>query len=265
MPHATINNVSLCYEVYGDETAEPLVMVTGFSGNRYVWANIIERLAEHFRVITFDNRGSGESEQPDASYSIELLAEDTCALMDHLNIKKANILGHSMGTMIATMMTQMFPDRVNKIILEAPACFSRPHILAFFDSQLDLRKNNIDRRLMFQTVIPLLFGESFFANKDIIEEIIELHCAYPFPISVAGYNGQLHAIKSFNSESFISDVQHQALVLVGEEDMMLPMRDGLALADAMPNAEVVKFEKTGHMIHLEADNKFLKHVIEFLN
>ncbi len=95
MPKANVNGININYGVYGH--GEPLVLIMGFAGPKLGW--IFQRcfFKKHYQVVTFDNRGVWRTDKPEGPYSIKMMADDTVGLMDHLGIKKANILGVSMG------------------------------------------------------------------------------------------------------------------------------------------------------------------------
>src|SRR4029453_18893175 len=99
MPRVRINGVELAYELQG--SGDPLVMIHGAQGDRSMFAAIAPTFAQHFHVLTFDQRGSGQSEKPDMDYSIAMLADDTAALMDQVGFPSAHIIGLSMGGRIA--------------------------------------------------------------------------------------------------------------------------------------------------------------------
>src|SRR5690242_19631855 len=99
MQRARVNGVELAYELRG--TGPTLVMIHGAQGDQTMFNDLAKRLADRFRVLTFDQRGSGLSEKPHIGYSIALLADDTAALMDHLGIGAAHVIGVSMGGTIA--------------------------------------------------------------------------------------------------------------------------------------------------------------------
>ena len=74
------NGINLAYEIHG--SGEPLVLIAGLGYGAWMWHKMVPGLAEHFRVIAFDNRGVGESDKPAGPYSAQLLAADTVALLD---------------------------------------------------------------------------------------------------------------------------------------------------------------------------------------
>ncbi|NTW12760.1 MAG: alpha/beta fold hydrolase, partial [Anaerolineales bacterium] len=124
MPKAQSNGIELYYEVQG--VGKPLVLISGLGYSLWQWHRMVPLLAEHFQVVTFDNRGVGQSDKPAGPYTAQMLAADTVGLLDALNIEKAVILGHSMGGFIAQSMALDFQQRVEKLIL-CSTNFGGPH------------------------------------------------------------------------------------------------------------------------------------------
>src|SRR5262249_47271166 len=100
MPHATLNGARLHYEVYGQ--GDPVLLISGLGGAAVGWLLQVKDLSARYQVITLDNRGVGESEIPDLpAYPTALLADDATALLDHLGVARAHVVGASMGGTIA--------------------------------------------------------------------------------------------------------------------------------------------------------------------
>lgn len=110
-----VNGIDMYYEIHG--SGEPLVLIEGLGYATWMWYEQIEVLSKHFKVIVFDNRGVGKTEMPDEEYTIELFAADTAELLDALEIKKAHILGVSMGGYVAQEFALRYPEYVDKLIL----------------------------------------------------------------------------------------------------------------------------------------------------
>src|SRR5208282_373846 len=115
MERARINGVDLAYALRGN--GAPLVMIHGAQGDQSMFADLASGCASSFRVLTFDQRGSGLSEKPDIDYSIAMLADDTAALMDHLSFSPAHVIGVSMGGMIAQELALRHPEKVQVLVL----------------------------------------------------------------------------------------------------------------------------------------------------
>jgi pimeloyl-ACP methyl ester carboxylesterase len=119
MPLQTLpTGIDLYYESHG--RGEPLVLIpaTGFGGD--VWlADQVPELSETLNMIVFDSRGCGRSSHPKGVYTIEQMAGDVVALLDHLKIERAHVLGHSMGGRIGLALALDFPGRVKSLVLAA--------------------------------------------------------------------------------------------------------------------------------------------------
>jgi 3-oxoadipate enol-lactonase len=112
------SGIDLYYESHGDGEALVLIPGTGLAGN--VWfPSQVPDLSKSLRVITFDPRGCGRSSAPEGVYTIDQMACDVAALLDHLGIGAAHVLGHSMGGRIGLSLALSFPGRVRSLILAA--------------------------------------------------------------------------------------------------------------------------------------------------
>src|SRR5262249_51647145 len=135
---ARANGIDICYEIFGDADAEPMLLIMGLGAQMVLWDDAFcEQLAaRRFRVIRFDNRDIGQSSNLSggkrltalellklrflkipvaAPYKMRDMAEDTIALMDHLRIRSAHLVGASMGGMIAQEIAISFPERVRSL------------------------------------------------------------------------------------------------------------------------------------------------------
>ena len=118
MPKVGVGDINMYYEIHGE--GEPLVFING----RNMCADLLYRhipvFAKDYRVMVFDNRGTGKSDTPDVPYSLEMMADDLKGLLDVIGIEKAHLAGYSMGARIAEEMALSFPEKVNSIVLAGP-------------------------------------------------------------------------------------------------------------------------------------------------
>src|SRR4030065_499777 len=110
MPHVQANGINIYYESQGE--GEPLFLIAGLGATHHLWELQVPSFACWFRVVTFDNRGAGDSDKPPEPYSIALFADDTAALMDALGIERAHVYGQSMGGIIAQEFALRHPQRL---------------------------------------------------------------------------------------------------------------------------------------------------------
>lgn len=103
------------YDMSGD--GPPLLLIMGAGESRRMWADQIPAFTPYFTVITMDNRDTGESDQESEPYTVADMAGDVVALLDALKIQRTNLIGTSMGGMIAQTVAFNAPQRVNRLIL----------------------------------------------------------------------------------------------------------------------------------------------------
>src|SRR5208337_2487529 len=115
MPTVKVNDINMYYEVSGE--GEPLVLIAGLGTDLTVYERVIGCLSKKFRVLAFDNRGVGRTDKPDIPYSIEMMADDTAALMNAAGFRKAHVLGISMGGRVAMGLALQHPEMVRSLVL----------------------------------------------------------------------------------------------------------------------------------------------------
>jgi len=115
MPIVKANDIQMYYEIHGE--GRSLVLIGGPGFDLSDLQRISSWLAQRYQVIVFDNRGAGRTDKPDIPYSMEMMDEDTAALLKALAIERASLLGISMGGKIALALALRYPERVEKLIL----------------------------------------------------------------------------------------------------------------------------------------------------
>ncbi len=130
------NGVKIHYTVQG--SGEPVLLIHGFTANIPIqWDNpgVTAALAAHYKVIALDNRGHGKSGKPhDAKQYGKEMVEDSIRLLDHLKIKKAHIVGYSMGAMLAGDILAQHPDRCLSVVLGGAGVIRKSTNIDFFDT-----------------------------------------------------------------------------------------------------------------------------------
>src|ERR1700675_4964979 len=114
MPSVDLGDVTIAYDVLGDDGADPLVLICVCSQPALAWSVGIAPALVHagYRVVTFDNRGVAPSSSPPAPYTVEEMVDDTVGLLDQLGLGAVHVVGYSMGGWVAETLTFAHPDRV---------------------------------------------------------------------------------------------------------------------------------------------------------
>ena len=249
------------YEVHGK--GQPFLLISGLGSDLNGWALQIPEFAKKYRVIAFDNRGSGRTDAPDMPYSIRMMAEDTVGLMDALSIEKAHVLGVSMGGYIAQELAIRYPSRVASLILVTTSV--GPYLLKISVLQAWARQALRDMRPMtfFQIMLPFMFNDSSFESPGVLEMAVATiagHSSTPPDVLAR----QMIACVEHDVRHRIGQITAPTLVLAGKEDPFVPFSLSEELAASIPNARFRVLDGWGHGFNASMADKFNRAVLEFL-
>ena len=265
MPKIETNGIELYYEIHG--TGKPLVLISGLGYSSWQWHRMIPFLAEHFQVITFDNRGVGQSDKPAGPYSAQMLAADTAGLLDALGIQKAVVMGHSMGGFITQAMALDFPQKVEKLILCSTNFGGPRHVPVTAEAMKVLSDVTSDPLTRFKNGLSVSTAPGWAEkNPEMIEEWIKWRVANP--IDPAPYQAQM-AIglgllpEAAAFENQLSRLNIPTLILFGAHDKVVPPANASLLAEKIAGSKVVIFPDAGHFFPIEIAEAAARAVIEF--
>jgi pimeloyl-ACP methyl ester carboxylesterase len=265
LPQAKVKDLNMYYEIHGE--GFPLVLILGLSSNVYWWDSpFLEELSRSFKVIVFDNRGVGRSDDPEVDITIKTMAEDLAGLLDALIIPRAHVLGISMGGMIAQEFVLHWPERVEKLVLCATNCGGSEQKLAANDIYQILWSfgQRVHDRALVQESIPLLFSEDFIAeNSQWIESKID--DVLKIPTTAGSFSRQLGAIMKFRSFERLPTINAPTLVMHGKKDILVPPENGQILADRIPGTKLAVFENSAHILFSQEPQAVTTAIIDFLS
>ena len=261
MPTVPVRDIVMHYEEAG--SGDPLVMIMGLGGDLQAWALQVPDLSKHFRVITFDNRGAGRTSAPDRPYTISGMAEDTRALMDSLGIQKAHVLGFSMGGYVAQELALAYPGRVDKLILLATAPSIDGYGRTLVRSWVDVRRSNMSREQVVRWTSTLLYSPELLDDEDRYERSVLNSLNNPWPQQDHAFIRQAQAVLGFDASDRLSALKQQTLVVGGQEDVLVPLRNQRKLAELLPNA-TLKELPGAHLGCIEYPQDYNQAFLEFL-
>jgi pimeloyl-ACP methyl ester carboxylesterase len=257
MPIATLNGIKINYQTEGQ--GEPMVMIMGFNSPASTWSSQVSFFKKYYKVITFDNRGVGKSEKPEGPYSTKMMATDTIALMDHLGIKNARIVGASMGGMIAQELAINYPERVLRLVL---ACtFScKDETSGDTAEQAELAK--LPPKKMPAAMAKLACNKPFF--RFIVSTSAMIQTIFIGAAARVGIEGQIAACTNHNTLNRLASIKSPTLVIVGTKDKIINPVSSEVITQAIPGAKLVKVEGGSHMFFMEYKTEFNQKVLDFL-
>jgi 3-oxoadipate enol-lactonase len=263
MPTVNVGDIDIYYEVHGE--GEPLLLITALSGDLTSWIFQIPEFSRKYRVIVFDNRGAGRTDVPDIPYSTEMMADDSAGLLNALGIEKAHILGHSMGSFIAQELALKYPQLIRSLVLASAGTQETPMGKHLIDLWTRMAREGVNREIYVRELLLWVFTDKFFENTELVQIAVDALMTSPYPQPTHGLIHQVGACLEHNTKDRISNIIAPTVVLVGKEDILVPVRMSEELAAGINGAELVVLEGAGHGVYYEAADKFNLAVLEFLS
>jgi 3-oxoadipate enol-lactonase len=227
----------------------PLLLIMGVAGHHRMWSEeFLAALAQRFDVVAFDNRGIGESARAEAGLTLDDLATDAVAVMDHLGWETAHVVGISMGGAIAQLVALDHPSRVRTLTL---GCTWAEGSDAWADGvgKLAEAARSGDpvaaARLMFEANV----SPGFAAESGHFQEFAEIAGSVKVPGPVVLM--QMNAAISHDATSRLGALELPALVVHGTADDVIKHEAGERLAAAIPGATLDLWDGVGHLFFWE--------------
>ena len=263
MPTAKVDGINLAYNVKGN--GPPLILIIGFASAQNLWYSTVRAFSTSYRVVTFDNRGFGKSDKPPGPYTTKMLASDTLGLMDHLGIKKAHILGGSLGGMAAQEIAIAHPERLDRLILSATSAGGKRlndqfagMIRSSYPAWNPAKPEDLTpaRLQKFMVATASLSFDGII--KTFSMPLVKLQASrgkVEVPV------GQLQAMLSHDALDRLGSIQAPTLVLTGQNDQLMPPGSAEELASRIRGAKLVVIEGAAHAL---SGGRWNKEVLSFL-
>lgn len=251
---------------------ENILLLHGFGASTYSWRYVLSSDLGG-RIVAFDRPGFGFTERrnpkelPCDLYSPEGAAELTIELMDKLGMDKAVLVGHSAGAGVALLVALKAPERVEKLVLVAPAWSPRePSTLQRLLYSLPLTEKFFP--LFIRSSVERLedvLDNAWYNQSKLTDEVRE---GYKAPLKAKDWDKGLFWVVKYSSFPDIAEelrnLEVPALIVHCREDRIVPLESGERLAETLPNAGMAVMEECGHLPHEEKPEEFLEVFEKFL-
>lgn len=266
MPKVTANGIEINYETSG--SGDPLVLISGLGYPLWQWHKMVPFLAGHFQVISFDNRGVGQSDKPPGPYSAQMLAADTVGLLDALGIRSAAIAGHSMGGFVAQALALDYPERVSALILCSTNFGGPRHVPITPEAMAVLADVTSDPLTRFTNGLRVSTAPGWAeANPDVVEAWTAWRVANP--LDMAGYQSQMAIGLALIAEGAafehrLPEISVPTLILFGAHDKVVPPENADLLAKQIPGSKIEIIPDAGHFFCIETPETASRLIIDLL-
>jgi pimeloyl-ACP methyl ester carboxylesterase len=227
----------------------PAVFLThGVGARRQVWEGIVERLAPHFRCISYDLRGHGGSEGATAPFGLDEFVADLEALRAELGIEQAHFIGHSLGGMIVPAYARAHPQRVKSLSVICTAAFRSPEAKA----SLATFVQKIDQQGMpgvLDTLLDRWFTDPFRRDRP---DVVEARKEQMLNADPRVYRETYRVFATTEMSPWLHEIAAPALVMTGEFDPGCSPALNEKIAAALPRSELVILPALRHSVLVEA-------------
>lgn len=257
MPVMITENTSIDYDIHGE--GPPLLLIGGLGFGRWAWFRQVPAFSRHFKTITFDIRG-----ERDLKGGVSDLASDVVALLEHLRVRKAHVLGTSLGGFVAQELALERPDLVDGLVL---VCTSwgrgGPETMSpwALSDMIGLPSLNPERAV--RQGLEAATSEAYRAGRpEEFEQIVRWRLA-DSP-SLSAYYEQMRAGARFDVARDVGRITSPTLVIHGSEDQYVPVANAVALAEAIPGSRLRVLDDAGHLVFIERYADVNREVVTFL-
>ena len=265
--YARSGDLRIAYELRGTmHRRRPwLVLIQGMGFGRSGWGPVLRKLGRHFRLVLVDNRGFGRSDRPAGLFGVAAMAGDIVAVLDAAGIRRAHVMGASLGGMVAQELAITHAERVDGLVLACtapgwPFAYPMPPAAVRLMLVTAVIKAEVARRRHTENALS---ARTVQHHPELVDRLLELQDSQPPPapraLAAQAAAGALYAGRWRQAR-----IRARTLVLQGGADTVVDPRNGRLLADRIPDARLVTFPELGHLLFWEDPDGFTDAVTSFL-
>jgi 3-oxoadipate enol-lactonase len=259
--------VRIAYELRGTlHSRQPrLVLIQGMGFDRFGWEPVLWKLRQHFRLVLVDNRGSGRSDLPTGSFGVADMAADIVAVLDAAGVRRAHVMGASLGGMVAQELAVDHPERVEGLVLVSttpgwPFAYPMPAVSA----RLIAATGSMSREVaLHRHAENALYGRTGAQRRpELVGRLVDLQRSRS--ADPRAWSAQAAAGARYAGRLRQTRIRARTLVLQGGADTVVDPRNAKLLARRIPGAQLVIFPELGHLLSWQDPDGFVDVVTSFL-
>ncbi len=250
-------------KTYSTTSQGNLVLVMGYGGSLRIWpSTFVDRLAEKFNVITYDNRGTGLSIIPQQTddYSIKAMADDLYEVIKSLQLDKHHLLGYSMGSCIALQYAHDHAEMVQSLFLMSGTAGGVEYVKP--DKEVSTALANPQGKTLWDIYMytwQLMYSPEHFERcQPAFKQIYEASKDLPTrPLALMGHS---HAFRGFDGSSYLSLLKMPTTILAGQSDRLMPFGNSENLAAKIAGSRLVSIDDCEHAPHVQNEDQVIQEI-----
>jgi aminoacrylate hydrolase len=251
-------------ETYGPQGAPAVLFSSGLGGAGGYWRQQADALANDYRVVLYDHRGTGSSSRDvlPASYSVDHMADDMLLILEGLSIDAAHIVGHAAGGVAGLALALRAPSRISGLTVVNAWAAADPHFVRCFEIRRAIYEaGGAEAYLKAQ---PLFLYPAEWISDHLLELDTErAHQVADFQNRDTLF-ARIDALAAFDVRDRLASVRCPVLVIGAADDMLVPGHAAHALAEGLPNATFNMMPWGGHAVNVTAQADFDAILADFL-
>jgi pimeloyl-ACP methyl ester carboxylesterase len=267
MPTAQVRGRKLYYEIHGDAVGvPPLLLLMGMGGSCRGWLPLqVPEFQKSRRTILVDHRGVGGSEDPGSPFTTADLADDADALLEALQVERADVLGVFMGGMVAQELALRHAARVDRLVLVGT--WARPDAKRrlLLEHWRDLARADAPLLALVRERLLWTLADETLEQQDLIDAMVTFFTHDEPPLTPDVFARQCEACLAHDCADRLRWIRARTLVVCGRHDQLTPPKFSRELADEIPSAHLVTIHNGGHVVMVEAVERFNRLVLQFLD
>ena len=255
---ATIAGITMHYDISGQG---PWLMLShSLAADLRMWEPQMQAWQEHFTVLRYDTRGHGQTQASAAPYTLDQLADDAYALLQHVGAARAHWVGLSLGGMIGQTLAIRHPDCLDRVVIADSTGKAAPNAAQMWGDRAATARSQ-GMAALAQPTLSRWFTEDFAQqHPELMRHVGEMISHTP----VEGYAGCCAAISHIDTLAGLQKLKHPALVLVGDQDLATPVAMSEQIHQHWPGSQFERITDAAHLANMQQPEAFTQAVLNFL-
>ena len=249
--------IKMHYAEQGDAEGIPVVLLHGITDSWFSWSRVLPQIDKKYRVYAVDLRGHGDTDKPEKGYAMKDFAADVVAFMDAMKIKKATVVGHSMGSFVALQTVLDAPERVEKLLIMGTATTARNSLTQDLVKEFANLKDPMDEKYVRDFAVAT-------SSKAVPEDFIDTSVRQSLKVPARVWKAAMEGVTAEDYQPRLNKIKIPTLIVWGENENIFLRPEQDILKAKIANSNLKIYPNAGHSPQWEFPEKFAADLTEFL-